>query len=842
MTPEQWARVNDLYHAALALREDERDAFLERNCAATPEIAAEVRSLLQLSVEDDFIAHPDPAAVSELIAAHDALALIGTRLGAYRVTDRIGTGGMGEVYAAQRVEGGFSQRVAIKLIRRGLETESLLRRFHRERETLARLEHPNIARLLDGGVAHDDRPYLVMEHVDGAPITEYCRERALEIGERLELFRTICAAVQYAHRNLVLHCDIKPGNILVTPAGAPKLLDFGIARMLSADDDRLPKTATALHRFVTPEYTSPEQIRGDALTTTSDVYSLGVVLFELLVGQKPFEFKSRSLTEIERMICETEPSKPSTVLRQTMLQTSRAGPNGSRPPKRIAGDLDNIVLMALRKEPTQRYASVEQLAEDVRRFQRGLPVVARKGTWSYRAAKFFRRNHVSVAAAAVVVLALTGGIAGVSWQARIADQRRNEAIAARQDAVLAQQRSERINEFLQGMLAAVAPGNEGRDVTVLQTLDAAAERLETELRDEPEVRADLHTTIGNTYAALGRYAEAETHLSEALTIRQSVLGPRNASVVESLSALAVVKYSQADFPAAEEFARRALQMRRSLQLGDPEALAQTLNNLGAILRARGELDAAEPLYREALSTRRRLLGDQAPAVAESLNNLAGLYMARKDYAGAEPLLREALEIREAAFKPDHPLVAQSISNLATLLAKMDRGAEAEPLQRRALALHRRSLGDDHQSVARDLSNLGHICLQNGKPAEAETVFREASAIWEHIRPAGHWQIAYERYAISLALIAQERYDPAEKILLEAYQTLRDAQGAPRVYSRRILTELVKLYRAWDKPEQAAAFRELLDKAQRSPADSSGFRIRHSGPRRLKLESGPAIRR
>jgi serine/threonine protein kinase len=439
---ESWEKIVEIFEQAADLAADERPSFLARVCSSA-EVRREVEAMLRADLEaSQFIESPALAAAPTLLLSDDFLLpekkLIGGRVGAYEIVREVGRGGMGTVFLAERRDTDFKQQVALKLVKRGMDTDFIVRRFRRERQILARLNHPNIARLLDGGTTEAGTPYFVMEYVEGRELLEFCERENLTLDERLESFCRICAAVAYAHQNLIVHRDLKPSNILVTGRGEPKLLDFGISKILTSDDDEQTGTATAFG-LLTPKYAAPEQFRGEPATTATDVYSLGVILYELLTGNLPFDLQKRRVDEIAKIICESEPRQPSSVSSKITVSSEPSVESSNhtdsnrklttnpksqiRNPKLLRGDLDNIILKALRKEPAQRYSSVEQLAEDIRRYRAGVPVSARPITFAYRASKFIQRNQIAVLAAIFILLTLTGGIAATVWQKRRAERR-----------------------------------------------------------------------------------------------------------------------------------------------------------------------------------------------------------------------------------------------------------------------------------------------------------------------------------------------------------------------------------------------------------------------------------
>lgn len=685
-------RVEELFDSALAVEAGRRAAFISEHCDGDEELCAEVESLFAAHEKgQQFFAAPAFDKAAKLLGNEPDESIAGRRIGAYEIICEIGHGGMGAVYLAARADDQYRQQVAIKLVKQGADNQFIVDRFLAERQILADLDHPNIARLLDGGTTEDCSPYLVMEYIEGKPIDDYCDERKLSTIERLKLFRAVCSAVQYAHQNLVIHRDIKPSNILVTGEGAPKLLDFGIAKILSPETtaQTLARTATAV-RLMTPDYASPEQVRGETITTSSDVYSLGVLLYRLLTGHRPYHFKTPLPQEIERVICESEPEKPSTMITRTEQITTAEGTSVTLTPEQVgnarsvqpeklrrvlSGDLDNIVLMTLRKEPARRYSSVEQFSDDIRRHLEGLPVIARKDTFGYRSGKFIKRHKVGVAAAALIVLTLVGGIVATIWQARIARVQRDKA---RIEAA----KAERVSKFLQDMLASPDPASKGPKVTVMEVLNDAAPRVESDLADQPEVMATVQRTIGTTYGVLGDYDAAEPHIRSALELNTRLYGEEHIETAKSIQLMAALYHVKGDFAQAEPLYKKAIDIRRRLSQEEDSSLAELFNNYGLLLNDRGEGAAAEPLYREALAIRRKIYGDEHPSVATSLNNLALLCQYKGDLEGAEQLYLESIAIcRKVTDRAAQIMLTTNLQNLGGVLKTKGDYQQAESLLR-----------------------------------------------------------------------------------------------------------------------------------------------------------------
>jgi serine/threonine-protein kinase len=740
------------------------------------------------------------AATMTAAAREARVQAMGKRIGPYGVIRELGRGGMGAVYLAGRADEQYQKVVAIKVIQSGQESDEMLRRFRQERQILAGLDHPNIAKLLDGGATPDDLPYFVMDYVEGEPIDQYCSRRALPLKERLALFRTVCAAVAHAHRNLVVHRDIKPSNILVTTGGVPKLMDFGIAKLLPPDSS--PEAGRGATQFAfTPAYASPEQVRGERVTTATDVYALGVVLYELLTGRSPYRVRSHGSVEMLKAICDQEPARPSTTVAHG---DGRAGaaPPAERVRRRLRGDLDSIVLKALRKEPQQRYASVDAFSEDVGRYLDGRPVAARKGTFAYRSAKFVRRHWVGVSASLLVVLAIVAGAVLATYG--LVRARRAEADALRQAA-----KATAINQFLQQTLFSAQPHlGQGRETRVVDALAAAVPRIDSAFRDQPEIRAAVQHTIGRSYADLGHIAEAEPLLQQSLATRRRLLGSNHVDVAESLHGLAALAFQKGDFVTAEALYSEALDIDRRI-LG-PESLevGQILNDLAMTLQeGKGDYDGALPLLEKSLAIKRAHLEPRDPDLPQSLNNLGMVYYRKKDYAKAEPLLREALARFQELRGDDNADVSSGLNNVGLLLRAKGDYRGAADLHRRAVEIDRKVFGPVHAEVGGALNNLAVDLQKAGDLRQAEALLRESLAIYEQAYPQGHVQIPTTESLLGGCLKDMKRFAEAETLLTGAYAAILKQFGPDHPRTQAARGRVIALYEAWGKPQKAAVYRQ-----------------------------------
>ena len=797
MTPEsrdRWQAVSSCLDQAFEMTDGERGAWLAALRAEDPDLASEVAALLEeyraLSregfLEDEALKPPTQAS------------LAGQKFGAWTLVSPVGQGGMGSVWLARRSDGRFEGQAAVKLLNVSLVGRAGETRFEREGNILARLTHPNIARLVDAGVSPIGQPYLVIEYVPGAPIDRWCDEHALGVDERLRLFLDVLAAVAHAHANLIVHRDLKPSNVLVATDGQVKLLDFGIAKLI--EEEGAEGDVTALTRegegALTPAYAAPEQVTGGPITTATDVYALGTLLYVLLAGRHPAEDSLGSTAELVKAIVDTEPRR---------LSEAVSGARGV-----LKGDLDTIVAKALKKDPAQRYASVAALADEVRRYLHHEPIRARSDTLAYRGVRFVQRHTRGVVAAAAVVLLLAGLIG--FYTARVA--------AERDRARLEAQKAAKVSEFLASLFTGADPFavRDAKEVTVRGLLDAGAARIQKDLGGQPEVKAQMLSVVGRTYQRLGEAGKARPLLEEALALRRRVLGPDRAEVAESLNDLGVLLKEQGDPAAAEPLLVEALAMRRRLLGAEHPDVAQTLVELGRLYGDRASDQRAEPLYREALSIRRKAFGDQDHETATSMNELALLLWHKGDLSGAEDLFRQCLAINRKTLGENHPDVSTSLNNLALVVGDRGDFAAAEALSRQSLAIARKTLGDKHPTVAIKLNNLYWPLIHQGKydeaaaalqealqiatgafgdqhtsvanykvnlarvllarkdAASAEPLLRQALQIRRGAFPAGDWRIATAESLLGEALTSLGRYDEAGRLLLDAKASLKDGPG------------------------------------------------------------------
>jgi serine/threonine-protein kinase len=808
---DRWHLIEAIFHRALDHPLEEREMFVREACTGDDALFREVMELL------DADGSPHSLLRGHAIDAVDvppATLPPGTIVGSYRVIESIGTGGMGAVYLAERADGQFEQRVALKLIKRGMDSDTILARFQSERQILARLHHPNIARLTDGGLTGDGLPYFTMEYVDGRPITQYCDEQRLSIEDRLDLFQDVCAAVQYAHTNLVVHRDLKPSNILVTGDGVVKLLDFGIARVLGEEAPELTRSG---QRVMTPAYASPEQIRGEPVTTASDVYSLGVVLYELLCGRHPHRDTTSTPAELERAIADTPAERPSRfltrigpadagepALRDTIARARQLPPMRLR--KRLEGDLDTMCLVALRKEPERRYASAGQLLEDIRFHLAGRPVSARPDTVRYRFEKFVRRNRIGVGAAlalVVLVAALT-----VIYTTRLAHERDRARLEA--------QKAAEVSTFLGSLFEAADPyQSRGKSITARDLLDRGRDRVHAELADQPDVLADMLTTIGKAYGNLAVYDEARKALLESLDLRRTLGTETDADAVETMTVLASFENEMGLYKEAEERGHKSIETARKLP--DREHLATALSTLATTVDYQGRFDEAEKYFRESIKESRAAEGPKSKEASVVMNNLALLLHEESRYAEADSLYREALAIQEATYGKRHPETSTTRYNYAQLLGDEGRLDDAKAMWAEVLETDRDLYPGGHPYIAFSLSAYGKLLSRIGEFTEAEALQREALDIRRTFHGDEHPDVAYSLGALGRVLYEEGHYDEAEKDYREALAMHRKVNGPKHPVLGAVMNDIGQLQYARGDYEAADTMLHRSLEFQRSLA-------------------------
>jgi non-specific serine/threonine protein kinase/serine/threonine-protein kinase len=873
MNAEKWQKIKAVLDGALETPPADRAAYLDAACEGDGDLRREVESLLELenataanALEGDVL----PAITGDDGIGRRAEAAAGDRIGNYRIKEKIGAGGMGTVYLAERADGTFDQMVALKIIKRGMDSDEVLRRFYNERQILASLKHPNIAHLIDAGTTGDGVPFFVMEYVDGVPIVEFADREELDIEERLELFRKVCSAVSYAHSNLVIHRDLKPSNILVTRDSGVKLLDFGIAKLISSDAGA--NTVTQ-HFAFTPEYASPEQVRGEKLTTATDVYSLGVILYELLTGSRPYRTEQGSVDEIIRAVCETQPERPSAVVNRSRQNTGRSrttenrdrktedGSPETNPKSRILdhkslrGDLDNIILKALRKQPERRYSSVEQFSEDIRRHLDGLPVAARRGTWNYRASKFVSRNRAVVVSAAVIFLVLIGGIIGTTWESMRAERERLSAVAEREKAERRAENLRKVSNSLVSEIERAIRDLPGSLPARQLLLERAVEQLDG-LAAESDGNADLQLELVWAYQNLGslpdrRLRDRQAIYEKAIALTGKVLesGKADQKARDRLAMLyldlIVVLRLRGELDAVLDYNRRSVAIVEELVAESPNErefrdsfwtanyhYALTLQQLGraseAIEVARKILPAAEDLRRTEPDT-----ASSYDFMKPHLTHLSIGYNLHYlgDYAAAISEYRTALDLchTEALKRPDSDLLRRDEANIRLQLAASLEGAgdgasaieevrHARRIREEMAAREAKNL--DFQTALADADViLGQTLARQNLRNGIETNFRQALTVYERVietdgeRTQARVGAARARASLGEALAAKGEKSAGEAYLNEAV-TFYESIGADRTVDAHVKRQYAETL-AWRGAAQTATAEAAASSYRRS---------------------------
>jgi len=810
LTPERFARAESIFDTAVDLAAGERERYLDEQCGDDPELLEYVRALL------DQNADPDPA-VAATIAGAAARAfgsgdsIDGELIGPYRVERMIGSGGMGMVYLARRADEQFDQEVAIKLGRHSLVDPQTELRLRNERQILSDLDHPNIAKLFDGGTMPDGVPYLVMEYIDGVRIDTYCDCHRLSIADRLELFRTICAAVHYAHQNLVVHRDIKASNILVTESGTPKLLDFGIAKLIDtqgAATDGLTRENTVV---MTPENAAPEQILGQTVTTATDTYALGLLLYQLLTGLRALPIDNLTPGEFAHIVCEQDVLRPSQKLASRLGAARREGGDAlhqvealgrdrgtgvERLVRRLRGDLDTIVLNALRKEPERRYPSVLGLANDIDLHMKSMPIRARADSARYRAGKFVKRHYAAVSVAAAMVLMLAGFAVTVSVQ--------NQRIAAERD------RAREVSQFLEDVFTAPDPTlTNGAEITARELLDVGANRIRSGLGHSPEIQSELMGTIGRVYFNLSLYEPSAGMLESALELTTRRFGAGHPSVAAAENDLARSLTRRAEYDRARELLDSALRTSLAAHGEDSAEVAAILNNMAELDLQTGNLDGAEELATRSIDIYSALGGDHAMDLATTKASLARILQVRGDLERTEQLLREAIAIVEAQDGTHDASLAYYQQNLGVLLRTRGDFEAAEAVVEESIRTTRRVFGDSHALLAAALMDQGTLLHLNGELDAAERVMREALALNIRNRGVEHPFVGVDKILLGMLLHDKGDIVAAEDMLRDALALYESTPDPDNQYTASALTELGAVLATSGRLDEALG---LLDRA------------------------------
>jgi serine/threonine protein kinase/tetratricopeptide (TPR) repeat protein len=790
MDSTRWDRIQTIFHGAADLPKSQQRAYLESACAGDETLAADVQALLDEDAKSSSLLDRDMADVAhEVLDDPHSRALPFKEFGPYRFVRLLGEGGMGVVYLAERTD--LRSLVAVKVLRDAWVSPARRERFLSEQQTLAQLNHPSIARLYDADTLPDGTPLFVMEYVEGASLIDYCGAHGCSIDERLKLFRSVCEAVQYAHGHAVIHRDLKPSNILVKTEGSIRLLDFGIAKQLESVDAPADLTRTGL-RFMTPAYAAPELIRGDRVGIQSDVYSLGVILYELLSGRLPFDVFNRTPAEAETAILENEPVKPSVAAQPT---SDSVGTNSPAISVSKAGwtDLDVLCLTAMHKDPERRYRSVEALIRDIDHYRKREPLDARPDNLRYRVEKFVTRNWRSVAAAAAVAAIVVGLV--VFYTLRLA-KARNAALAEAS-------RTQRIEQFMQDLFQGDAettgPADDLRVVTVLERGVKQARALDA----DPEIQADLYQTLGTMYDQLGKFDQADSLLKAALNQRKAVDGPDSAKVAESLVALAYLRGDQAQLEEAEQLARQGLDMSKRHLPPDSPIVARATTTLGRTLDNRGKYDEAIPILEEAVRLQSGPNGVRADLSA-TLGELANTHYYLGHYDISKSLNERALEMDEQIYGDRNPNVAQDLTNLADIQYQWSHFADAERLQRKALDIMQAWYGTEHPETADDMTILGKYLIAEGRADEAATILRESLAVAERTYGKVHPRVAFAVGELGAALQQEGKLDEAEADFRRQAEIYKSVYGEKNQQLGAALANLAGVYA--DRKDYAKAER------------------------------------
>ena len=783
MKQAQWDLVKSIVDQALTLSGEERDTYVSTACQNNPDISAEIQELLRSieeSEEKEFMIpmrQDRKELISDLadelahVTAHDNF--IGKTIGSHRITELLGSGGMGTVYKARRVDGEYHHEVAIKLIKQGVDTEETIRRFRMEREILATLQHPNIAQIYDGGITGDGTPYLIMEHIEGMPIDKYCNEKHLTINERLDLYKDVCSAVQFAHINLIVHRDLKAQNIYVTKEGIVKVLDFGIAKLLDAGQTEMTLLETQPgQKLWTPQYAAPEQVKGESITTATDVYALGVLLHKLLTDTYPHNLEGKSISEVEKIIKDETPLPPSLSFPSNTSQKECAKLRkitAAELTKKLKGDLDSLVLKAIRKEPQYRYASVGQLKEDIERYLTGAPLLVRKGSLRYKTGKYIRRHKAGLAAAVLFLIAAISFAGFYTWQ--ISKERDRAELQAK--------KAEQVSGFITNLFKESTPGEiNGDTLTVRHALDIGAQKIKAELPEQPEIQAKILSVIGEVYHSLDLQKEAEELLETALE-QQDQLPDEVilADKVQTLHVLSIVKAYLKKYNEAETIGRQALNLAEN-NFGKSAAITQACRySLSTTLHSRAKFDDASELMDEWLTfSGSKNNARENTQVAQELIDKSQIFLMSGKRHEAEQMLRKALNLRLAEFGENHYEVAKVLVSLADAFRASGKYSEAEFTNKKAIQIFEDVESRNNEHYAFALRSLAGLLTERGAYSQADSLFKRSIFLHKESFGSESFQVKFTQALYANTLIEQNKFPEALKLLNEAYTFYEEKFG------------------------------------------------------------------
>lgn len=779
MNSGKWTKIETICNEALTLTGEDRKTYVEEMCGDDKDLLREVNSLLSQTDQDvSFIDQP-------LVTINSTQILDGrtsfkeNQIGPYKLIREIGTGGMGQVYLAARNDDQFDQYAAIKVIRKEFVTDDSVRRFHAERQILASLNHTHIARLFDGGSTEDGLPWFAMEYIEGVPFIQYCDQHKIPVQKRLRMFLSVCTAVQYAHQNLVVHRDLKPGNILITNNETPKLLDFGIAKLIQDESDSAPFQTR--RQMMTVEYASPEQNRGESISTSTDIYSLGVILNELLSGTLPHDLVGKNPVEIDKIFQNRKPKNPSDCINgnnEADIAESRST-TADKLRRQLKGDLDSIVSKALRYEPAERYSSVEQLSNDIRRYLDGRPVLARKGTFVYQSRKFLKRNRWSVGVATTLALLIIS-FGMFSWyQAGIIEARSVELEKERD-------RATNISSFLTGLFQSADPSVAGdANITARELLDRGVARIDEDLEGQPDLQSDLYFVISDVYEKIGQYDEAALLANKAL--QGWMIDPENVQtdIAKAWNKLGWIQYQQGNYASSDSLLNRGLNLLTSNPDSDPLDIARTLNDLAVLNQAQGNYEETDSLLTEALNIRKEILGDSHESVGVVLSNIAALKWRMGDTEHAEQYMRESVDIFQS-LGIENMRTAIAMTNLGAMLVTKEEFQQAEPYYRDALNIRYKLVGEEHPDVAYSLAHLGNLLRLNKKYDEAEEMLLQAHELRIKLLGENHNHTGDSKRTLGLLYYDMADYQNAELYFQETISLYREIFPANHIRLAEVL--------------------------------------------------------